>query len=157
MSIRAICVAISATGLLSMLTACAPAPAPVCPAAALVRPPGTPPPTVAVPAPVPAPAVTLPPVSGNTVPPEAEPASAPPRSAEPADMEPDFAARAPRSRAAERSPNAFSGSSTPTPQAGRAAARRPPREIPARARPEFDLDEDQLQAQWINPPVYAGE
>jgi len=50
----------------------------------------------------------------------------------------------------------FSGSSAPPPN-GRTGARRGERHRPASRHRNWDLDEGQIEAQWINPPVGAGE
>ena len=151
MRVRASSLAALAALLLGWLSGCVAAPAPSCPAAALLAaPPNPPAPANAAMPPLLAPA---PPVSA--APREPAPSAnlgpaAPPRSPEPAAIEPDYAA--PRHAALQQ----FSGSSS-VPSAGRAVSRRGDRRRPATHHRDRDLDDGQIEAQWINPPVGAGE
>jgi hypothetical protein len=131
-----------AMNLLGGLGGCAAAPAPGsstyigtapinCPAASYLMP-GSPAPVSTRAAPTVMPATTA-------------PASAIPAQALPIDVTP-----------ASPSPTVYSGSSMP-PQTSRAGPRRGHYRPIAGHRRYEDLDEEQLRAQWINPPVGAGE
>jgi hypothetical protein len=133
-----------ATLLLGGLAGCVAAPAPSCPAAALLAAPPNP----APPAQTPLPAVSAAP--REPVSPASLGPAAPAQNPEPSDIEPDYAA--PRHAA----PQQFSGSST-APSAVRAVSRRGDRRRPASRHRDWDLDEQQIEAQWVNPPVGAGE
>lgn len=79
----------------------------------------------------------------------------------PDELEPIYVAprhRAPLQAAPTRvQPNRYSGGSS-APPSGRAAKRPgPPRQAGTRSPDWPDLDEWQIQAQWINPPPGAGE
>jgi hypothetical protein len=140
-SIRAISVAVLAVGLagglVGGLVACAP-----------VFPPGAP-------------------DSGLSAPSEIPPGWTPANYPTPSDSDidddepiyalPNGAGVPPYAGPARIAPNAYSGSSAP-PRSGRAVSRagraRPTGE---RVRRWLDLDDTDLQAQWINPPLGAGE
>jgi hypothetical protein len=137
---RAICVAALATGLLGGLFGCSPSLGPSDRVLDETAPTYLSPVSYTEPsdwAPIETPAV------------DDEPIYAAPKRAAPAYAAP---AAAPRI-----SPNRFSGGSTP-PANNRAAAR-PGRPHPtgSRSRDWPDLEEWQIQAQWINPPPGAGE
>ncbi|HEX6441692.1 MAG TPA: hypothetical protein VF007_05850 [Stellaceae bacterium] len=156
MRVRASSLAALAALLLGGLSGCVAAPAPSCPAAALLAAPPNPPAPANAGTPQQAPLSSFtpsPPVSAAprapAFPASIEPA-APPRSPEPSDIEPDYAA--PGHAAAQQ----FSGSSS-TPSAGRAPSRRGDHHRPPTRHRDWDLDDGQIEAQWINPPVGAGE
>jgi hypothetical protein len=142
-TIRRIPIAALAIALIGGLGGCAAAPAPGCPAAAaMLVPPKNPPPAANL-APPSVPAAPVAPADATQ--PEPMPNRAIPPAAE-------------RDQTAPRrvTLDQFSGSSMPPP-AGPAASRRgKDRQTVARHRHQ-DLDEAQIEAQWINPPVGAGE
>ena len=149
MRIRAISVPAVAIGLLGALASCVTAPAPSCPAAALLATPSNPPAPANAATPVQAPpAAPALPVSAAP----REPAFPAAQARNPAlsDIELDYAAPW------YAAPQQFSGSSA-APSAGRTAARRGERRRPAGRHRGWDLDETQIEAQWVNPPLGAGE
>lgn len=137
MTIRAISAAVLAMNLLGGLGGCAAAPVPGSSTYTGAPPLNCPAASYLTPgSPAPAPAAAAPAVM---------PASAMPIPAPQTDVTP-----------ASPSPTVYSGSSMP-PQTSRAGSRRGHyRQIAGHRRYE-DLDEEQLRAQWINPPVGAGE